>query len=163
MQAVRESGVNVWGGWEEEKVGLRIPEKMRQLASWEMAKLGEEKVTAHIYCPLKFRTVAKTLLTFHMCNLWTLPLPILPLHALWIHSRLFRCGESVTECRLAKYQQQVKMNQNSVKISLVQFSIFNTVKLTVDLETRVLDHIFQMSVYLPGHSDSAKDLEFVFW
>lgn len=53
------------------------------------------------------------------------------------------------------------MNQNSVKISLVQFSIFNTTKLTVDLETRVLDHIFQMTVCLPGHSDSAKDLEFV--
>jgi len=33
----------------------------------------------------------------------------------------------------------VNTNQNSVKISLVQFSVFNIAKLTVDLETRVLD------------------------
>lgn len=45
--------------------------------------------------------------------------------------------------------------------SLVQFSVFNISKLTVVLETRVLDRIFQLSVCLLWHSDSAKDLVFV--
>lgn len=69
-------------------------------------------------------------------------------------------------CRILCWAQIRKIpvtgeHELELKISLVQFSVFNTAKLTVDLETRVLDCIFQVSVCLLGRSDPAKDLEFM--
>lgn len=124
-------------GEKRNRFALRISEETRQLASWEMAQLGRRKIHCSYLLSSEISHCCQN--SSDLSHVWfldTFPLPILPLHALWIHSRLLRCAEFAAEPKLRKYHQQVKMNQNSVKISLVQFSIFNTAKLTVDKSSR---------------------------
>lgn len=104
--------------------------------------------TAKTYCPLKSPAAPKAPLASFMNYSYTLS----PSSA--HYSWLLRCEEFATEPKLENL-----INQNSVKISPLQLAVFNTTKLTMDIEKRVLNQIIQISVCPVGHGDFARDLE----